>query len=420
MSLARALYSAALVLLTPLALLRLAWRARRQPAYLRHVAERFGWHTAQPDRPVIWIHAVSVGETHAAQPLVHALLAAHPDHRVLITHTTPTGRHTGEQLFGDSVLRSYLPWDLPGAVTRFLRAYRPRVGVLMETEVWPNLLAHCAHAQVPVTLVNARMSERSARGYARIGPLAREAMQALAAVGAQTEADAGRIAALGARRIEVTGNLKFDRGPSAQDLVLGAQLRERFAHRFVFLAASTREGEEELLLDALRDVDADLLLALVPRHPQRFDAVAALLERRGLAFQRRSDDQPLRAGTRVWLGDSMGELFACYAACDVAFVGGSLLPLGGQNLLEALALGAPVLVGPHTFNFTAATQGAIEAGAALRVADADGLREALLALRADPQRRARMGEAGRAFTARQAGATARTLALIEGLLAARR
>ena len=420
MSLARALYSAALVLLTPLVLLRLAWRARRQPAYLRHVAERFGWHAAQPDVPVIWIHAVSVGETHAARPLVHALLAAHPDHRILITHTTPTGRHTGEQLFGDTVLRGYLPWDLPGAVERFLRAYRPRVGVLMETEVWPNLLAHCARAGVPVALVNARMSERSARGYGRIAALAREAMQTLAAVGAQTEADAGRIAALGARRIEVTGNLKFDRGPSAQDLALGARLRERFASRFVFLAASTREGEAELLLDALQDIDADLLLALVPRHPQRFDAVAALLGQRGLAFPRRSDAPPVRPGPRVWLGDSMGELFACYAACDVAFVGGSLLPLGGQNLLEALALGVPVLVGPHTFNFADATQGAIAAGAAVRVQDAAGLRKALLALRADPGRRARMGEAGRTFTARHAGATARTLALIERLLAARR
>ncbi len=416
MNIARLLYSAGLLMLTPFALLRLAWRAHRQPAYLEHVGERFGRHAQRPDAPIIWIHAVSVGETHAAQPLVHALRAACPGHRILLTHMTPTGRRTGEQLFGDTVLRAYLPYDLPGAVGRFLRHFRPQIGVLMETEVWPNLLAQCARAGIPVALVNARMSPRSARGYARLGPLSRQAMGALSIVGAQTQDDAQRIAALGAPRVEVTGNLKFDRTPTAADLELGATFRARFGSRFVFLAASTREGEEEQVLDAIEGVDAALLLALVPRHPQRFDEVAALLDRRGIPNQRRSDGQPVRPGTRVWLGDSMGELFACYAACDVAFVGGSLLPLGGQNLLEALALGKPVLIGAHTFNFAEATQRAVEAGAALRVDGPAGLREALLALRADGAQRSRMGEAGRAFTETRAGATTRTLALIRALL----
>ena len=419
MSLARLTYTILLSAITPLALLRLAWRARRQPEYLRHVGERFGMHPPQPDAPVIWIHAVSVGETHAAQPLVHALRAAHPRHRILLTHTTPTGRRTGEQLFGDTVLRAYLPYDLPWAVRRFLRAFRPQAGVLMETELWPNLLAQCRRARIPVVLLNARMSERSARGYARIGRLSREAMAALSGVGAQTQADAQRIAALGAHRVEVTGNLKFDRSPTTADLALGQVLRARFGGRFVFLAASTREGEEEQVLDALEGMDDDTLLALVPRHPQRFEAVAALLAKRGIAFQRRSDGQPVRHDARVWLGDSMGELFACYAACDVAFVGGSLLPLGGQNLLEALAVGRPVVVGPHTYNFAQATESAVDAGAALRVADAGELRRAVTALRSDPEGRRRMGEAGLAFMQRHSGATARTLALVESAMAKR-
>jgi len=419
MSIARLAYSVVLAMATPLALLRLAWRARRQPDYLLHVGERFGGFAVPPGSPVIWIHAVSVGETHAAAPLVRALQGRFPDHRILLTHTTPTGRRTGEQLFGETVLRAYLPYDLPWAIARFLRNVRPRIGVLMETEVWPNLIAGCTRANVPLALVNARMSQRSQRGYARIAALSHEAISALASVGAQTQADARRLAALGAARVEVTGNMKFDRAPSSLDVELGDAFRARFGGRFVFLAASTREGEEEAILDALQDVDDDVLVAVVPRHPQRFDEVAAILERHAVAFQRRSDEQPVAAQTRVWLGDSMGELFACYAACDVAFVGGSLLPLGGQNLLEALAVGRPVIVGPHTFNFAEATQQAVDAGAAMRVTDAAGLRQALLALRHDPPRRARMAEAGRAFTVQHRGATARTVTLIERLLEGR-
>ena len=416
MSPARLLYTVALVVLTPLALVRLVWRARRQREYLEHVGERFGAYRVRADLPVIWVHAVSVGETHAAHPLICALRTAHPDHRIVLTHMTPTGRRTGEQLFGNEVARVYLPYDLPWTVERFLRHFRPKVGVLIETEVWPNLLARCAGTHIPVVLANARMSERSARGYARVARLTREAMGSLAAVGAQSEADAQRLTRLGARRVEVTGNIKFDRLPSGADLALARSFRARTAKRFVFLAASTRAGEEELVLDALTGLEADILLALVPRHPQRFDEVAALLDKRRLPHQRRSDEQPVRADTRVWLGDSMGELFSYYAACDVAFVGGSLLPLGGQNLLEPLALGKPVLIGPHTFNFAEASEAAVQAGAAIRVVDSIGLRQMVRALRADSDRCRSLGEAGINFMKRHAGATQRTVALIESAL----
>jgi 3-deoxy-D-manno-octulosonic-acid transferase len=277
-------------------------------------------------------------------------------------------------------------------------------------------LIHASRAAgVPLYLVNARLSERSARGYARVASLTRDALAALTAIGAQTEADGQRLQALGARKVLVTGNLKFDRGPRPQDLELGARLRERFAtasRRLVVLAASTREGEEELVLDAVGGLAEHVLIVIVPRHPQRFDAVARLLQARGLRFQHRTEERAVAADTRVVLGDSMGELFAYYAACDVAFVGGSLLPLGGQNLLEACAVGKPVVIGPHTFNFAEATRLAVDAGAAIQVADAHELGLALATLLDDSTRRERMGAAGRALMLQHQGATARTLALL--------
>jgi 3-deoxy-D-manno-octulosonic-acid transferase len=408
----RALYTLALYLLLPWALLHLVLRSRRQPEYLRHVGERFGAFPAVAAGRRIWIHAVSVGETRAAEPLVKALRGRHPDHRILLTHATPTGRQTGLELFGDSVDRAYLPYDWPWAMRRFLDHYRPALGVVMETELWPNLIEQAHRRGVPVYLANARMSERSARGYARFGRLTGGMLRQLAGVGAQTAADARRLEELGAPRILVTGNVKFDREVPPPMLALGEQLKRQFgAQRPVFLAASTREGEEALLLDALEDapLPASVLIVIVPRHPQRFDEVAALLARRGLVHRRRSDNGIVDGGVRYVVGDSMGELYAYYAACDVAFVGGSLLPLGGQNLLEACAVGRPVLVGPHTFNFEEATHGAIEAGAARRVRDAAGLAEAARELLADAGLRARMSEAGRAFTAAHRGATARTM-----------
>lgn len=417
MKLARRAYTALLWVLTPLALLRLLWRARRQPGYLRHVGERFGRYAIDPSRPLIWLHAVSVGETRAAEPLVNALRTRYPDHAILLTHMTPTGRETGEQLFKDAVLRCFLPYDLPFAAARFLARFRPRLGVLLETELWPNLIEACRRSGVPLYLVNARLSERSARGYRRIAWLAGDALRSLTAIAAQSEADAARLRSLGAERVSVTGNLKFDRGPGPDDLALGAALRAQFGpRRFVLIAASTREGEEDLILDAVAAMPPALLCVMVPRHPQRFAEVARLLARRGIPFQRRSEPGLVRDEARVVLGDSMGEMFAYYVAGDIAFVGGSLLPLGGQNLLEACAAGKPVLVGPHMFNFAEATRLALDAGAAIQVAGVPELSATVTALFNDDARRERMGAAGVTLMQQHRGATRRTLDLLSKAL----
>lgn len=404
--------------LIPFALLHLAWRARRQPAYLEHVGERFGLQVAAGPGPWLWVHAVSVGETRAAQPLVTALLAQHPDHRVVLTHGTPTGRETGEQLFGDRVARAYLPYDLPWAVNRFLRAWRPRAGVLMETELWPELIAQAGRTGTPMLLVNARLSARSARGYGRVAGLTRDALGGLAVVAAQGPDDAARLTALGARHVSVMGNLKFDVTPDVAQIALGRMFRERFGPgRAIWLAASTREGEEAIVLDALASMpDTGALLVLVPRHPQRFEEVARSVEARGFTLERRSGNAPVAASTQVVLGDSMGEMFAYFGAADIAFVGGSLVPTGGQNLIEACAVGTPVLIGPHTFNFADATEAAIRAGAALRVADANGLARAVAHLLGDDAARASMRHAGLAFAAEHRGATERVLRLLEETL----
>ena len=409
-----ALYRLLMWLLVPWALVRLALRARRQPAYLTNVAERFGFYTQQATRPIIWIHAVSVGETRAAEPLIRQLNERHPDRQILLTNMTPTGRETAQALFGEDVLHCYLPYDLTPAVDRFLSHFRPQAAIVMETELWPTLVARCSRRGIPVHLVNARLSARSAARYARFSGLTRDLLGALNIVCAQTARDAERFRQLGAPRVEVTGNLKFDRTAPEDQLKLGATLRDRFGHeRHVFLAASTREGEESMVLDAIAKVaDAALLTVIVPRHPQRFDAVADLLDRAGVAFQRRSENRPIATATRVVLGDSMGEMFAYYAACDIAFIGGSLLPLGGQNLLEACAVGKPVIVGPHTFNFEEATEQAIEAGAALRVLDPDTLATTVSTLLTDQVKAGQIGEAGRTFMTMHRGATTKTLAAL--------
>jgi 3-deoxy-D-manno-octulosonic-acid transferase len=418
---ARKFYTLLLCLLLPWALLHLLWRSRRQREYLRHWGERFALYGSRdtlPDRPVIWIHAVSVGETRAAEPLVAVLRERHPDHMILFTHMTPTGRQTGIDLFGDSVVRIYLPYDFPGAVERFLSCWRPVFGLIMETELWPNLVAACAQKNIPLLLVNGRLSEKSARRYARFPALPRDALMHLAGVAAQTETDAGRLRELGAPGVSVLGNLKFDITPPAAQLELGQRFRERIGTRPVLLCASTREGEETLILDAWQraDLPDNTLLVIVPRHPQRVEDVAGLIGLRRLSLQRRSGEQTVRPDTQVWLGDSMGEMFAYYAACDIAFVGGSLIDHGGQNLIEPCAVGRPVLIGVSTFNFSLATENAIAAGACRRVANAEELMAAAATLLADAALRTQVGNAGLAFAERHRGATARTVDWIESVV----
>jgi 3-deoxy-D-manno-octulosonic-acid transferase len=420
---ARFIYTLAVFALLPWAVLHLLWRARRQPEYLRHWSERFGFfgvvpsapsHQGIPLRIAIWLHAVSVGETRAAQPLVAALRERYPGSRILFTHMTPTGRATSEALFGDSVDRIYLPYDTPWAMRRFLRHYRPEFGLIMETELWPNLIAACRRESVPLRLVNARLSQRSAGRYAKFPALTREALRGLVAIGAQSADDAARLEALGARNITVTGNIKFDIEAPDEQLCLGRELRLRYGSRPVWLAASTREGEEVLILDAWKRVGAGdaALLIIVPRHPQRFDEVSRLAAERGFVVQRRSEDAPVAPASQVLIGDSMGEMFAYYASADVAFIGGSLLDFGSQNLIEAAACGTPVLIGPSTRNFAEAAREAIACGAALSIGDADDLVAQVNALLANGDRRRDMGNAGRAFAERHRGATARTMDLI--------
>jgi 3-deoxy-D-manno-octulosonic-acid transferase len=411
METARALYTALGSISLPLLPFRLWWRGRREPGYRRHIGERFGRYRGSVSAPVYWIHAVSVGETRAATPLVQHLRTAFPAATLLLTHMTATGRETGQTLFGDQVQQAWLPYDVPFAVRSFFEHFRPAAGFILETELWPNLVA-TAHARgTPLFLVNARLSERSARGYRRFESLARPMLGRLTGVAAQSSADAARLAELGAPEAIVTGNLKFDLTIPPAALELGAGFRTRFgASRPIWVAASTRDGEEALLLDALarHPPPRESVLVIVPRHPQRFATVAELLSARGVPFVRRSTGSAMVASDiGVVLGDSMGELTAYYAAADVAFVGGSLLPLGGQNLIEPLAVGTPVLIGPHTFNFAEATAGAIDAGAALRVGDADALVKAAADLLKDPVRRQAMGLAARAFHAQHQGAANR-------------
>ena len=415
----RFLYSALLYLLLPLVAGKLALRSVKHAAYRPHWRERFGFYRLPRQSGVIWLHCVSVGETRAAAPLIHALLAQYPERRLLLTHSSPSGRATSEALFGNRVQRAYLPYDLPFMVRRFLRHFQPDLGVLLETEIWFNLLAACQQRQIPVLLANARLSEKSARGYAKLGKLAQNALQSLHLIAAQTPNDAKRFQGLGAKRVETLGNLKFDAMPPSGTAAAGNQLRRWFGEqRPVFLAASTREGEEALILDALAATPiADLLTVIVPRHPQRFAQVEALLKKRGLAYEKRSSlKDAVASRTQIILGDSMGEMYAYYASADLCLIGGSLLPFGGQNLIEAMRLGKPVLLGAHTYNFEHASNEAVAKGAAQRVNSAQDISTTLLNLMNHPERLNEMGGKGLSLCEASLGATAKTQKLIAAIL----
>lgn len=419
----RRLYALLFYLAMPLVWLRLLWRARKQPEYLKYLGERHGYYRRRPSLPLIWLHAVSVGETRAAEPLIESLLRTYPDHGVLLTHMTPTGRECGQEWVKrhpERLTQAYLPYDLPSAGERFLDFFRPRLGLLMETEIWPNLIAAARHRNLPLALINARLSQRSQRGYRRLRTLIAPALASLDAVAAQTPADAERLQEIGAGRVSVCGNLKFDVAPASDKLLLGRQWRLTLGPRPVWLAASTREGEEALILDAFIRINRpEMLLLLVPRHPQRFAEVAGLVSACGLTLRHRSDGRLPEASIRVWLGDSMGEMAAYYALADVSLVGGTLRPFGGQNLIEAAACGCPVLLGPHSFNFAQAAQDAVACGAARRIVDAAGAAAAVEELLSDPRQLQAMRTAARNFAQAHRGATARIVALVETLMAPR-
>ena len=408
---ARGTYSLLLWLLQPAYVLRLWWRGRVEPLYRHAIAQRFGHYDAPMSAGWVWVHAVSLGETRAAAALIKALRVERPQMQLLLTHGTATGREAGAELLNDGDLQVWQPYDTPIAVRRFFAWFRPAVGVLMETEVWPNLMHAAQNSGVTIVLANARLSARSLRRGQTLAPLMRPAAQRITLALAQTEADAGRLREAGVTNVEVCGNLKFDMTPEPALLTLGRAWRGSLG-RDVLLAAVTREGEEAMLLDAWTRTTAPRpLLLIVPRHPQRFDEVAALVKGAGLSMARRSgwgDAPPPEAlQADVWLGDSMREMALYYACAQVALLGGSFAPLGGQNLIEAAACGCPVVMGPHTFNFAEAAKWAIEADAAQRVPDMAAGVTAALELLADAPRRAQTSAQARAFAARHQGAAQR-------------
>ncbi|PIG09060.1 3-deoxy-D-manno-octulosonic-acid transferase [Comamonas sp. 26] len=421
MTLARALFSALAWAAQPLLRRKLHRRSLAEPGYAEAMPERFGHYQpptlGQDGRGLwVWIHAVSLGEARAAGILVKALREQMPDMRLLLTQSTATGRAEGQKLLREGDVQVWLPWDTLGATSRFIEQFRPAVGVLMETEIWPNLIAGCANAGIPLALANARLNAKSEAGALKLKSLSRAAYGALAAVWAQTEGDARRLRNVGAHVSAVLGNLKFDVQPDALQMAHAAQWRAALP-KPVLLFASSREGEEALFLDALKslaDKAGAVQWLIVPRHPQRFDEVAQLLSDKGFAVSRRSQWQelpPLPDGA-IWLGDSLGEMALYYGLSSAALMGGSFAPLGGQNLIEALACGCPVLLGPHTFNFSQASEEAVKAGAALRVANMNSALSEAMALVSNPERLNAARQSGKQMMQGNrgaAGATARAV-----------
>ena len=414
----RLLYTFILYISLPLVILRLYWRSLKNPDYRSRIGERFGRVSTPAIKNSLWLHTVSVGETQAAEPLVKQLQARYPNLPIVITTTTPTGSDRVKKLFGESVTHVYFPYDLPFAIKGFLDATHPKLLVMMETEVWPNLLAICEQHAIPTILANARLSERSARGYARLGPFTRKTFDRIGLVAAQSPADAERFLGLGVRsdRVRVTGSIKFDIRVPALLKEQAEALRRTWDDRPVWVAASTREGEDEQILDAHRQVVEQLpqaLLVIVPRHPERFDKVALLCQREGFKFVRRSTGEPCSLGAGVFLGDTMGELTLFLAAADVAFVGGSLVPTGGHNVLEPAALGLPVIFGPHMFNFAMASSMLLTEGAAVEVTSSTTLAGVVSNWLSDASARAQYGENGLAVVEANRGALDRLFDIIQ-------
>jgi len=415
----RYLYSAVLYLLTPLYLAYLYWRGRRAPAYRDRWAERFGYYDIDVQDGPIWIHAVSVGEAQAALPMIQKLKERFPNHPVLVTTTTPTGSTRVKESLGDEVLHVYAPYDVPCAVGRFMTTMTPSIAIFMETEIWPNMIHACNESGIPVVLANARMSQGSANGYAKLGSFMRHVMSQINLIAAQSQSDAARLIGLGAQldAVHVTGSVKFDMHLPASIKEQGEVLRRDWGvNRSIWIAASTRQGEDEQILDAFAQVchaRPEALLVLVPRHPERFDSVAALCEKRGYKIRRRSEHAPCDETIDIYLGDTMGDLTLFYAAADVAFIGGSLVSTGGQNPIEAAALGLPVIMGPSLYNFSEVTRMLREREALTIVNDSEQLAATVLDYFHDATLRGKHGENAYAVVQRNRGAMERLLSLVD-------
>lgn len=414
----RFLYTFLFYLLIPIVLLRLLWRGVKAPAYWQRWPERFGFCPKLSISQTVWIHAVSMGEVQAAVPLITALQNRFANSPILVTTMTPTGSQRVCEVFGNSVWHVYLPYDLPRAMARFLERVQPRLLILMETELWPNLLYACQQRTIPVILANARLSTRSATGYQRIAPLAREMLTSITVIATQTKVDAKHFIDLGvpSQKIHVTGSIKFDTRLPADFSAKADVLRSQWGkNRAVWIAASTHEGEEEPVLDAfyqLKQKFPNLLLVLVPRHPERFDRVAMKCRRRGYVIARRSEGN-INTQIDIYLGDTMGELPLLYAACDVAFVGGSLVPIGGHNLLEPAAVGLPVIMGPHVFECAEISRQLLEVQVAQQVSNVMQLVQAVNMYLSDVALQKETGAKGRLFVEQNRGALKRLLAIID-------
>ncbi|MEE9452746.1 MAG: lipid IV(A) 3-deoxy-D-manno-octulosonic acid transferase [Gammaproteobacteria bacterium] len=417
----RNLYTIILYLVTPFLLLRLYWRGRQNAGYRQRWYERFGY-LASPQKPVdLWLHAVSVGEVIATIPLVKQLQLENPTTRILVTTTTPTGSMRVQQVLGDTVEHVYLPYDLPVAVKRFLKAWQPRLAIIMETELWPNMLHYCGHTNTPVLIANARLSERSARGYAKISSLARAMMSHITLLLAQDKTDAQRFIDLGLdpERVRISGSIKFDISIPTQIIDAGKQLRQKWGkQRPVVVAASTHSGEDEQILAAFNTVRqdfADAVLIIVPRHPERFDKVASLCQQAGFNTVMRTNSEQYSENMDILVGNTMGEMLLFYAAADVAFVAGSLIPHGGHNVLEPAAMSKAIITGPHVFNFTTINALLSEAQAIISVNDAQQLATAVIKLFREQPIRQQMGRSASQVVEKNRGALAQHVQYIRQL-----